>query len=403
MDRRLVALAAGAFVVAADGTLVIGVLPEIARGLGVSLAAAGQTVTVFAAVYALGGPAFATVLRQISARDVVAGSLVVFAASNVLTAAASNLPVLLVGRALAAVAAALFMPAASVAATMFSSEARRGRALSVVVSGGAAGIAFGVPAGAWIATSSSWRVAFFLLALLAVGVLVANTLLIPTLEPAALPRQKRWEPRTLPVLLVTWMWAFGSFTFFTYVARVLQRAAGVGGGALALFLLLYGVAGIGGSAAAGWLTDRAGARATLRTAFSLLALSLAGLGLLASRAGDDVFAVSACAVLFAGYAAGTWSVTPPQQHRLVALGGDRLVVLALNASALYAGVALGGVAGGIIIGFGHGTGILCWLAAAIELAALAILQVTDPGAAGKARRLRIVARRLERAEKSCHR
>src|SRR5438067_4126347 len=55
-DRRLVLLALGAFVVASDGTLVIGLLRQIAGSLSVSPASAGQAVTVFAVVYALGAP-----------------------------------------------------------------------------------------------------------------------------------------------------------------------------------------------------------------------------------------------------------------------------------------------------------------------------------------------------------
>jgi len=50
IDRRLVLLAAGAFVVASDGTLVVGLLRQIADSIAVSPATAGQAVTVFAAV-----------------------------------------------------------------------------------------------------------------------------------------------------------------------------------------------------------------------------------------------------------------------------------------------------------------------------------------------------------------
>jgi predicted MFS family arabinose efflux permease len=180
------------------------------------------------------------------------------------------------------------------------------------------------------------------------------------------------------VLLVTGIWALGSFTFFTYVSFVLRRAANIGGGLLALFLLLYGVCGVAGSIAAGRFSDRAGARATLVVALSLTASALLGLGVLTARgAGGGTAELCGCAGLLALYAVGTWAVAPPQQHRLIGLGGESRFVLGLNASVLYAGVALGGAAGGLIVGSGGGAAMLCWIAAAIDLAALAVLQVPD--------------------------
>jgi len=367
-------------VVAADGTLVVGLLPAIAGDLALSLAAVGQTVTVFAAVYAVSAPLLAFASHRISAKGVLLGSLGVFAMSNVVTGLAPNLAVLLAGRVLAAAAAAMFMPAASVAAAAVSALVRRGRALSVVVSGAAAGIALGVPAGIWIGSWSSWRTAFLLLAALAVVAAAAVALIVPTLELPPRPRQasRLLDRRSLRVLLVTGIWAFGSFTFFTYVSLVLRRAAHISGGLLALFLLLYGVCGVAGSIAAGRFSDRAGARATLVVALTLIAAALIGLGVLTVRGGGGGAAVlCACAGLLALYAAGTWSVTPPQQHRLIGLGGEPRLVLGLNASVLYAGVALGGAAGGMIVGSGGGAATLCWVAAAIELTALAVLQVPD--------------------------
>src|SRR2546423_10607664 len=109
MDRRLVVLGAGAFVVAADGTLVVGLLPAIARDLALSLAAVGQTVTVFAAVYAVSAPVLAFASHRLSAQGVVLGSLGAFAISDVLTGPRPNLAVLLPGRVLAAAASATLM------------------------------------------------------------------------------------------------------------------------------------------------------------------------------------------------------------------------------------------------------------------------------------------------------
>jgi MFS transporter, DHA1 family, inner membrane transport protein len=70
------------------------------------------------------------------------------------------------------------------------------------------------------------------------------------------------------------------------------------------------------------------------------------------------------------YGIGTWAVTPPQQHRLLEGGGDDRLLLSLNASAIYAGVALGSAIGGAILAATTSSVAVCLAAAGIELVAL---------------------------------
>jgi predicted MFS family arabinose efflux permease len=139
IDRRLVVLlAAGAFVVTSDGTLVVGLLRQIAHALSVSPAAAGQAVTVFAAVYALAVPPLIRVTRRVRPERLLVGALAVFAVANAGTAAAPSLATLLVARILAATCAGVFMATAALVAADTASRERRGRRLGTVVGGASA-------------------------------------------------------------------------------------------------------------------------------------------------------------------------------------------------------------------------------------------------------------------------
>jgi Transposase len=88
-----------------------------------------------------------------------------------------------------------------------------------------------------------------------------------------------------------------------------------------------------------WLADRAGQLPALAAGSALTALSLAGLGVIAAAAAGPVAAAVSVAAI-AGYGFGAWSITPPQQQRLLADGGTDRFLLSLNASALCAGSAL---------------------------------------------------------------
>lgn len=372
---NLALLALGSFVVAADGTLLVGLLRDVAHDLSVSVGAAGQAVSVFGAVYALAGPLLFLLLRHVPQRRLLVGALTLFAASNVATGVATSLPGLLGARALAAATAAVFVPTASATAADAVGQEQYGRALAAVVSGAAAGTAVGVPAGTLIGAWAGWRAAFYTLAASAVIVTLALAMLLPVTERRPFLRQPASLPdrRSLLILSVTGLWALGSFTFFAYVSVFLAHTAGVGGAGIGLFLLLVGLCGVAGSRLAGRLTDVKGARATLLLALATIALSLVGLGLLAARPGGDALGVAGSAILLALYGCGTWAVTPPQQRRLLASRNDQRLLLSLNASALYAGVAGGGVIGGLILSFGGTPSAVCLVAAALEVAALSLL------------------------------
>jgi predicted MFS family arabinose efflux permease len=389
VNVKLAILALGSFVVAADGTLLVGLLRGVADDLSVSAAAAGLAVSIFGAVYALTGPPLLFLLRRASQKWLLVGSLASFAASNVATGVVTNLPGLVAARGLAAAAAALFVPTAAVTAAVTVGRELYGRALATVVSGAAAGTAIGVPAGTLIGAWAGWRVAFYLLAALAVTVALGAAALFPegrttSHSPASLPGRQ-----ILVILAVTGLWALGSFTFFTYLSVVLARSAGVGTPGLGLFLLLFGLSGVAGSRLAGWITDTRGARTALLIALPTVALSIAGLGLLAARGKDDTLAVAGSAAMLALYGLSTWAVMPPQQRRLLASGNDQRLLLSLNASALYTGVALGSVSGALILSLSGSPSALCLTAAAFEVAALSLLARTreiTPSSLAQARR-----------------
>jgi len=374
-NRNLALLALGSFVVAADGTVLVGLLRDVAHDLSVSVGAAGQAVSVFGGVYALAGPLLFLLLRRVSEKWLLVGALAFFAASNVATGAATNLPGLLGARALAAASAAVFVPTAAATAAAAVGREQYGRALAAVVSGAAAGTAVGVPAGTFIGAWAGWRAAFYTLAAIAVIVTLALAVLLPVTERRPFLRQPASLPdrQSLAILSITGLWALGSFTFFTYVSVFLVHTAGVGGAGIGLFLLLVGLCGVAGARLAGRLTDVKGARTTLVGALATIALSLAGLGLLAAHPGSDALGIAGSAILLALYGGGTWAVSPPQQRRLLASSNDQRLLLSLNASALYAGVAGGGVIGGLILSFGGTPSAVCLVAAALEAAALSFL------------------------------
>jgi predicted MFS family arabinose efflux permease len=371
--KRIVLLGLGAFVVASDGTLVIGLLRQVAATLSVSVSTAGQAVTLFALVYAIGGPLLVRALRRARPERVLVGALALFVGANAMTGAAPSMGFLLGARVLAAACAGVFMPLAALVAARTVPGEKEGRALAIVVGGASAATAIGVPLGTFVGGAFGWRTSFYAIAVVTAIVAVALWLEPSAEHVAPEPVQQERPVEALLTLATTLVWAAGSFTFFTYIAVVLHRTAAIGTTGLALYLLVFGLTGIGGAAASGWLTDMKGAFTALSLALVMVAAALTALGAIALLGSGRSAGLSALAV--AVYGVGTWAVTPAQQKRLVGLGNSE-VLLSLNASALYGGVAVGSIVGGFLLTGAGGIARLCFIAAGLEVTALVVAACT---------------------------
>src|SRR5690606_29319621 len=162
----------------------------------------------------------------------------------------------------------------------------------------------------------------------------------------------------LPVLLLTSVGLCAAYVPYAY-ASVWSPATG--GAWLTAVLAAYGIGAVLGSLGSGVFTDRVGPRRTLAIAYSLMAVAFVGIAI-----HPPGFVV----IMLAGlWGASCWAQTPPQQHRLLSLAPQfGPVLIATNASALYAGVAVGNAVGGLVLDWGATA--LCLTAAGAAIVAL---------------------------------
>jgi DHA1 family inner membrane transport protein len=374
-------LGLGAFAVGTDAYIVAGLLPDMAEGLHVSQPAAGQTVAVFSFSYALLAPVLATATARLPRHRLLVVGLSVLVVANLVVATANSLAVALVARAVAGAGAALYTPTAITISAALVVESRRGRALAVVPGGLTMATVLGVPAGAVVGQQFGWRAALVFVSVLAAVALVGVLAAVPAVpaEPAVGLRDRVAVLRrgdVLAALAVTVLGVGGSYTVYPYASSVLQQGAGLPLAAVSFLLLLYGLGAIAGNLLAGLGVDRFGARPMLGAAFALQVLALAGVWAVGMVDRGDVLAV---AVAVAGWGAGTWMQTPPQQYRLIAFAPQASrVVISLNASAIYVGIGLGGLVGGLVLS-SLPAGALPLVGAAVAAAALGVLLLSsDP-------------------------
>ncbi|MFI6596099.1 MFS transporter [Nonomuraea sp. NPDC050536] len=349
MNIPIRTLAVGTFAVGTDAFVVAGFLPAMAASLGVSPAAAGQSVTVFAAAYAAGSPVLATLTAKLPRRPLLVSALVVLGLANLGSALAPNLAVLMVTRVVAAFGAAAYTPNAGAVSASLVGPEKRARALSVVVGGLTIATALGVPLGGLAGRLLGWRPALGLVAAVCLLVACCVRAVLPTLpgNPRVTLRTRLGalrRPGVLPVLGLTVLGMAASYTAYAYSAPAL---AAVGITTPAPMLFVYGVGAIAGNLAAGRATDRWNALVVLRSGYALMAAALAALALLAATGATIPALVG---VLMTAWGASSWCQTPPQQHRLIGIAPDAAALLvSLNSSCIYLGIGLGTALGALTL------------------------------------------------------
>jgi predicted MFS family arabinose efflux permease len=378
MHTRIPLLALGTFAVGTELFVIAGLLPDIADELGVSTSTAGQLVTVFALLYALGAPVLAVLTGALTRRSLLCGALAVFAAANLVAAAAPSYGALMFARILAACGAALYTPTAlGVAATGVSAE-RRGRALATVIAGLTAATVLGAPLGTLIASATSWRVTFVFVAALAITASLALRAGLPEVESGAVVGiRARMAVARRPAVLATLMivaTAFtGGFTLYTYIAPLAKAAAGVHGPSVVILLLASGAAALAGNVLGGFGADRWTPAKTALSAYATLAFGLALCGALVATRPARPVASGGLVVVMLFWGLGAWAPNAPMQKLLVANAMDApAVALSLIGSANYAGIALGGAIGGAALA-AVGPSAVPLAAACVEILALGLL------------------------------
>lgn len=351
MPAWLAVLFLAMLTVGTDEFVIAGVLPEIADDLGVSAAAAGQLVTVFAVVYAIGAQTLALVTDRLPRRALIVASLLVFAAANAGAALAPGYWSLMAARIVAALAAATVAAASFATAASAAPEGRQGRYLGVVTAGLTVALLTGVPVGTWLAGALGWRTTFWLLtvlgALVAAGVL-ASAPRIAAGEPSSFA--ERFAPlrdrSILRLLAVTFVAASGGLMFYTYVGPFTTQVAGGSFQLRALALLIVGIAGVGAVLLAGRATDARGPAPTLKLVLGGHAAALLLLAALAFSGQDSPVLLLAAIAIWSVFA---WGLNPPVQGSLLTAAPQAgMTALALNISALYLGTGIAGALGGTV-------------------------------------------------------
>ncbi|GAA5055694.1 Cmx/CmrA family chloramphenicol efflux MFS transporter [Nocardia callitridis] len=383
MPFALYLLALAVFVMGTSEFMLAGLLPSIATDLDVTLGTAGLLTSAFAVGMVVGAPLMAAFARRWPPRRTLIVCLVVFAGCHVIGAITPMFALLLATRVLSALANAGFLAVALSTATTLVSENRKGRAVSILLSGTTIATVAGVPAGALLGTAMGWRTTFSAIALLCVpaafGVLRGVVNQPGRAMSAALSPKLRTElgelgsPRLRLAMALGALVNGATFAAFTFLAPVVTETAGLTEQWIPLVLVMFGAGSFLGVTIAGRLSDRRPGL-VLGVGGPLLLAGWVGMALVASY--PVLFGVLVLVQGTLSFGVGSTLIT----RVLYAASGAPTMGGSYATAALNIGAAAGPVLGAVAFTLGLGTLAPLWVAVALTAIALALTPV-----AGRAR------------------
>ncbi|HET6625609.1 MAG TPA: MFS transporter [Nocardioidaceae bacterium] len=368
------ALAMGGFAIGTTEFVTMGLLPQMAQGVGVSIPSAGHMISAYALGVVVGAPLIAIFGARLPRRGLLVALMVAFALGNAASALAVSFESLTLARFLSGLPHGAFFGVASLVAASMVAPHRRGRAVSLVMLGLPVANVVGVPAATWMGQHLGWRSAYWAVALLGLLTVALVAAFVPATaadrEATGRKELKAFaRPQVWLTLLVGAVGFGGMFSMYSYIAPTVTDVTGLSSAMVPLFLLAFGVGGVVGTVLGGHLADWSILR-------SLVASSVAmGLAL-------ALFTVTAyspfAAVLTVFLIATVGSVLVVNlQMRLMQVAGDAQTLgAAMNHAALNAANALGAWLGGLVIAAGYGYTAPSWVGAGLSAGGLLVLAVS---------------------------
>lgn len=363
------ALALGGFAIGTGEFAIMGLMPNVAQGLGISEPQVGNVISTYALGVVVGAPLLAIIGARMFRRHLLLLLMTFFALGNFASAMAPDYQSLMLFRFIAGLPhGAYFGVAMLVAASMVAPD-QRAKAVSRVLAGLTIAMLIGNPTATWLGQWLSWRWAFGLVGLIALLTVLLVAIFLPL---------NRDEPRNNPMrelrdfnrkqvwlaLAISSVGFAGMFCVFSYLAPTLLEVTGVSENWIPVGLAAFGLGGIVGNIFGGWLFDKLRFKAIVW----LLLWSIAVLLVF------PIAAHSLWTILPAAFAVGTMvSLSPALQTHLMDVAADaQTLAAASNHAAFNIANALGPWLGGLAITAGLGWTSTGYIGAATGAAGLLV-------------------------------
>jgi DHA1 family inner membrane transport protein len=374
MPLALLILALSAFAIGTTEFVIMGLLPDVARSLSVSIPSAGWLISGYALGVAIGAPIMAVATASFPRKRALLLLMGIFIIGNILCAVATDYTFLMVARIITSLCHGAFFGIGSVVAASLVPENRKASAVALMFTGLTLANVLGVPLGTALGQVAGWQMPFWAVAVLGVLSLIGLWRVMPVrhdeektdirAEIGQLRNAGLWA-----ALTTTMLFSAAVFALFTYVAPLLEDVTHVSPRTVTWTLFLIGLGLTVGNYIGGRLADW-----RLGTALTGIFLVLAVVGAIVRWTSPYLIPVEINLFL---WALVSFAAVPGLQVNVMIFGkAAPNLVATLNIGAFNVGNALGAWVGGSVIGAGFGLQAVPLAAAVLALGAVVAIRIS---------------------------
>lgn len=365
----VLALGVGGFSIGTGEFVIMGLLPEVAKDMGVTIPQAGHVISAYALGVVIGAPVLAVLAASWGRRALLMALMAVYALGNFASAMAPGYGAMNVLRFVSGLPHGTYFGVAALVAAALAPPGKRARAVGLVMLGLTTATLAGVPIAAALGQYFGWRAAFVFVGVIALLAVAMVRVYVPAMpaDAGASPLRELGALRRKQVWLTLGIGAIGfggMFAVFSYIKPTLIEVAGLPLAGVPFVLALFGLGMVVGNLVGPRFADRA----LMPTIGGMLVWSVLVMAAFVFAAHHVVTA--ALAVFFVGTVV---AIATALQIRLMDVAGDaQTLAAALNHSAFNAANALGAWLGGVAISAGLGWTSTGWVGVLLGLAGLGV-------------------------------
>lgn len=352
MKKSLISLSLGGLTIGITEFVIMGILPDIASDLNVSIPVAGYLISAYALGVVIGAPLLVIMARNYPPKKTLLVLATMITLFNALSIIAPNYEFLFASRLLSGLPHGAFFGVGAVVASRLANKGKEAQAISIMFAGLTIANVVGVPIGTYVGHHFSWRYTFIIIAFVgAITVLALNFWMpnVPANTKVSMKNQLHFfkKAEAWLVISITSVGVGGLFCWISYIAPLLTQVSGFDASDVPYIMMLAGLGMVFGNFIGGKLADRFSAEKTIIVLLSIMAADLLLVFLFSTNPYVSLVLVFSTGCI-------SFAVIAPIQTLMIqtAVGAELIASAAIQA-AFNIGNALGAFLGGLplIAGF----------------------------------------------------
>ncbi|MES2418540.1 MAG: MFS transporter [Bacteroidota bacterium] len=352
MDKKLLPLTLGGLGIGITEFVMMGLLPDIAKDLAITIPQAGHLISAYALGVVIGAPLLVIMAGKYPPKKILLTLMVLFTIFNALSAFAPSFNTLFIARLLSGLPHGAFFGVGSVVASRIATKGKAAQAVSLMFAGLTIANIIGVPLGTFIGHHFSWRFSFAIVALVGILTLLSLRIWLPAF-PANENRNLKKELgffKKQDAWIIIFMISIGTgglFTWYSYIAPLMTEVAGFSPNQVTYILMLAGLGMMAGNFFGGYLADRFSPAKATATLLIAMVVTLTIVHYVSSNP------LMALIMTFITGAVSFSLAAPIQMLMINTAKGSEMIAASISQASFNIGNALGAFFGGLPLVYGY--------------------------------------------------